>query len=69
MNQCRAPSFPWLAKATDMAKTSSPRPKNLAVENENQRTPSREGEPPRPATEPAAAEDPAKTDKTAKGAP
>jgi hypothetical protein len=75
MNQCRALPFPSqrLAKAIDMANTSSPRPKNLAVEDENQRTPRHQGEPPRPATEPAGAERFTKTDKTktdpATGAP
>jgi len=32
------------------------RPDNRKVENENQRTPQREGEPPRPATEPRGSE-------------
>ena len=46
-----------------MAKSQSPRvdrPKNFEVEQENQRTPAREGEPPRPAAEPPGAERSAK---------
>lgn len=35
---------------------TKPRPDNRQVENENQRTPTREGQPPRPATEPRGAE-------------
>lgn len=35
---------------------TDPRPDNRETENENQRTPAREGQSPRPATEPAGAE-------------
>jgi hypothetical protein len=41
------------------------RPKSREVENENQRTPSREGKPPRPATEPSGGEDSSRSSKTA----
>lgn len=34
----------------------SPRPNNRQTETENQRTPSHDGEPPRPATEPPGSE-------------
>jgi|GEM_PF-349772 len=44
---------------------SMPRPKSREVENENQRTPGREGEPPRPATEPRGGEGSSRSSKTA----
>ena len=49
------------------------RPKDRQTETENQRTPARPGEPPRPATEPPGAEDSSRSRKTltdpATGAP
>jgi hypothetical protein len=46
--------------------TSSPdRPDNRATENENQRTPSKDGEAPRPATEPAGSEGSSNSGETA----
>lgn len=41
------------------------RPKSRETENENQRTPDRAGEPPRPATEPKAGEGSSRSEKTA----
>ena len=42
----------------------SDRPSNREVENENQKSPSREGKPPRPATEPHGAADSTRSPKT-----
>lgn len=41
------------------------RPKSKEVENENQRTPEQEGEPPRPATEPKGGQGSSHSSKTA----
>lgn len=41
------------------------RPDNRKVENENQRSPSRDGEPPRPATEPRGSEGSSNSGETA----
>ena len=41
------------------------RPDNRKVENENQRTPAHEGEPPRPATEPRGSESSSNSGETA----
>lgn len=41
------------------------RPKSRETENENQRTPDREGEPPRPATEPRGSEGSSRSAQTA----
>lgn len=43
---------------------SSDRPSNREVENENQKAASREGKPPRPATEPHGAADSSRSPKT-----
>jgi hypothetical protein len=44
---------------------ATPRPKDKATENENLRTPSKEGEAPRPATEPAGSEGSSNSGETA----
>ncbi len=47
-----------------MPNPSTDRPKNLETETEDQKTPSREGQPPRSANEPRGAEGSARNSKT-----
>lgn len=44
---------------------TDPRPDNRQTENENQRTPAKEGQPPRPATEPRGSEGSSNSGETA----
>lgn len=44
---------------------TDPRPDNRQTENENQRTPTKEGQPPRPATEPRGSEGSSNSGETA----
>lgn len=49
---------------TPPSSTASDRPSNREIEHENQRPPSRDGAPPRPATEPPGAADSSRSPKT-----